>query len=148
MPRLKSWAKNKSYFDLLRDPRWQKKRLEIMHRDSFKCTACHCDNETLNVHHRYYQDGQKPWEYEDVSLVTLCESCHKEEKELLSGERSLLFRCLGIQGYSASQVNSLSCDLLGTSREFGGTEEFLLAFHRFIQSKIKENKLAAKGGCA
>lgn len=32
----------------------------------------------LNVHHTYYTKGHKPWEYEDDSLVTLCEDCHKK----------------------------------------------------------------------
>lgn len=31
----------------------------------------------LNVHHRYYIKGNKPWEYSDDALITLCESCHK-----------------------------------------------------------------------
>ena len=30
----------------------------------------------LNVHHEYYINGHKPWEYEDQALVTLCEECH------------------------------------------------------------------------
>lgn len=37
----------------------------------------------LNVHHTYYKEGKLPWEYEDDSMITLCEDCHAEihEKE-------------------------------------------------------------------
>jgi hypothetical protein len=33
----------------------------------------------LNVHHRFYIKGRKPWEYDnDEALITLCSDCHKE----------------------------------------------------------------------
>ena len=58
------------------DPRWQKKRLEIMQRDEFKCTECNDEKSTLNVHHRYYVTNREVWDYPSFSLTTLCESCH------------------------------------------------------------------------
>jgi len=58
------------------DPRWQKKRLEIMQRDEFKCTECGDEKSTLNVHHRYYVKNRDVWDYPAFSLVTLCEGCH------------------------------------------------------------------------
>jgi hypothetical protein len=58
------------------DPRWQKKRLEIMQRDEFKCTECNDEKSTLNVHHRYYVKNREVWDYPAFSLVTLCEGCH------------------------------------------------------------------------
>lgn len=66
-----------TYSEKLRDPRWQKKRLDIMDRDGFQCRACQAKDKTLNVHHRVYRKGKSPWEYEDEMLVTLCEDCHK-----------------------------------------------------------------------
>lgn len=71
------------YSSMLRDPRWQKRRLEIMERDKFTCQLCHSKDKTLNVHHMYYRTGKKVWEYDDESLKTLCEDCHK----LLSGDK-------------------------------------------------------------
>ena len=35
----------------------------------------------LNVHHKYYMQGLKPWEYPDDALVTLCEDCHKKRHQ-------------------------------------------------------------------
>lgn len=32
----------------------------------------------LNVHHKFYQVGKKPWEYNDDSLITLCRPCHEK----------------------------------------------------------------------
>jgi len=72
----------KSYSDLLKDPRWQKKRLEIMKRDKFKCKLCGDEGTTLQVHHKEYISGNKPWEYGNQLLVTLCEHCHMEVEDL------------------------------------------------------------------
>ena len=35
----------------------------------------------LNIHHKKYIKGRKPWEYEADSLVTLCEDCHHDIHE-------------------------------------------------------------------
>lgn len=32
----------------------------------------------LNVHHKYYINGNFPWEYDNGALITLCEECHKK----------------------------------------------------------------------
>lgn len=68
----------KTYSDLLKDPRWQKKRLDILNRDHFRCRHCESPKKTLHVHHMYYIKGNLPWEYDDDCLVTLCEDCHAE----------------------------------------------------------------------
>lgn len=66
-----------------KDSRWQKKRLEIMERDGWKCRDCgKGDGVTLNVHHAYYESGKKPWEYPNQFLSTHCEKCHKKRHEL------------------------------------------------------------------
>ena len=70
--------KPKRHQDKYKDPRWQKKRLEIMERDNFTCQSCGDTESTLNVHHTYYEKGKKPWEYPDVTLITWCENCHKD----------------------------------------------------------------------
>jgi 5-methylcytosine-specific restriction endonuclease McrA len=59
----------------LQDGRWQKKRLEILSRDKFECLNCHESN-NLQVHHLHYEANLKPWEYDNDSLVTLCDLCH------------------------------------------------------------------------
>lgn len=72
-----------TYAEQRLDPRWQKRRLEIMARDKFACRECEDKKSTLNVHHRYYVAGRSPWMYPDFALVTLCESCHKQDHDSL-----------------------------------------------------------------
>lgn len=69
----------KTYWELLRDPRWQRRRLEIMENANFACQTCQAADKTLNVHHRLYRKGAMPWDYSDVELVCLCEDCHEIE---------------------------------------------------------------------
>ena len=70
--------RNKSYAAKLRDPRWQKTRLQIMERDKFACVSCDDATSELQVHHGYYVGTKEPWEYEHDSLWTLCGDCHAE----------------------------------------------------------------------
>lgn len=89
-----------TYYEQLRDPRWQQKRLEIMQRDGFKCRECDATTKTLNVDHRSYRKGCAPWEYDDADLVTLCEDCHKEVTVL----RAELARVAGLLGTSGLKL--------------------------------------------
>src|SRR5213594_693703 len=79
-------APQSSYSELLKDPRWQRRRLEILNRANFQCERCDADNRTLHVHHLLYHKGAKPWEYADDDLMALCEQCHALDHE----RRSLL----------------------------------------------------------
>lgn len=66
-----------NYSEKLKDPRWQKKRLEIFSRDKFTCQICLSTEKTLHVHHKSYLKGKEPWDYDDYNLVTVCLDCHK-----------------------------------------------------------------------
>jgi hypothetical protein len=65
------------YLEKLKDPRWQKKRLEIMERDGWMCKSCGDKDSNLNVHHIFYLPKKEPWEIPNGLLITLCETCHK-----------------------------------------------------------------------
>ncbi len=74
-----------SYSEKLKDPRWQKKRLEIFERDNWICQFCKSTEKSLCVHHKKYCPGKEPWEYDNEDLITCCEDCHgilfqKEER--------------------------------------------------------------------
>jgi hypothetical protein len=71
-----------NYSELLRDPRWQKKRLKILERDDWKCTECSRKDLELHVHHKSYEYGKDPWDYDDSVIVTMCLSCHGLEELL------------------------------------------------------------------
>lgn len=70
----------KSYSEKLKDPRWQKKRLEILERDDFTCQRCFAKDKTLQIHHWKY--AREPWDVENGYLITLCEDCHEDVREL------------------------------------------------------------------
>jgi len=64
-----------NYSEKLKSPKWQKKRLEILQRDSFKCSLCgDCETE-LHVHHLKYT-GVNPENAPSEDLETLCKDCH------------------------------------------------------------------------
>ncbi len=62
--------------DRYADPRWQRRRLEILSRDDWKCVACGDATSTLHVHHKVY--GGNLWDSADDELQTLCETCHTD----------------------------------------------------------------------
>ena len=70
-----------TYSEKLKDPRWQRMRLEVMERDEFKCCSCFVEDKTLHVHHSYYTKGADPWDYPLEALSTQCADCHKEIEE-------------------------------------------------------------------
>lgn len=73
-----------TYSEKLLDPRWQKKRLEIFERDSFTCRFCGNKEKTLAVHHTIYRKAHDPWDYENETLLTLCDDgCHEQVTETL-----------------------------------------------------------------
>jgi hypothetical protein len=71
----------KTYYEKLKDPRWQKKRLEVLNNNEFTCQRCYDKESTLHVHHKEYFKGLEPWEYETNQLTVLCESCHESQHE-------------------------------------------------------------------
>jgi|DEB3_MinimDraft_2_1074329.scaffolds.fasta_scaffold01575_8 hypothetical protein len=76
-----------SYGALLRNPKWQKARLETMQRANFACERCGDKESTLNVHHKNYKQGKNPWEYELSNFVCLCEACHEcihKQKQMIN----------------------------------------------------------------
>jgi hypothetical protein len=83
------------YSDKLKDPRWQKKRLQVMEKANFKCVQCGDSKNTLAVHHMVYIKGKEPWDYQDDLLKCFCEKCHEyqhgltQEMALLSGMMDL-----------------------------------------------------------
>ncbi len=111
--------RREAYMQKLRDPRWQKKRLEIMQRDNFICQRCYDGEITLNVHHNLYRSGYEPWDYPNETLVTLCEECHRDETLHRRDEEELLLLALRQVGASWADVNNLACNLV---RAFGFNE--------------------------
>ena len=93
-----------TYAERLKDPRWQKRRLEILQRDDWACSVCGCTNKTLHVHHTWYDRDAEPWGAGDSELVTLCEDCHANERESRAESMQLLAEALGMSGFLSRHV--------------------------------------------
>ncbi len=72
----------KTYAEKLLDPRWQKRKSEILRAAQFRCEDCGRDDLTLHVHHCAYMTGKEPWEYDNSLLMSVCPKHHKERQEL------------------------------------------------------------------
>ena len=74
---------NKIY--LLINYGYEQNIISVNYRDTLLVISIYSRNETifkgLNIHHTYYIEGKKPWEYENEALETLCEDCHKKRHE-------------------------------------------------------------------
>lgn len=99
-----------TYQQKLADPRWQRKRLEIMNRDNWTCQRCGDATTQLEVHHTDYWEGKKPWEYPDDMLTTVCRNCHQKEQERPKHEKYLI-EALQTYGFLAGDLLALSCML-------------------------------------
>ena len=112
------------YSEKLKDPRWQKKRLEIFERDDWKCQSCGNTKLTLHVHHKKYLEKAEPWEYPDELLITYCKSCHDKEKDkILQIEQilknlSLDYRIMPIYGPSDDSPERYLIEVMGFGRKW------------------------------
>lgn len=124
-----------SYIEKLRDPRWQKKRLEALEAADWACQKCGNSEETLHVHHKQYFKGRDPWEYDVDQLAVLCATCHSEEHEI---EDALLVAAsrAPIDGPgSRDECAMLLYGLLGFEAEFRyPAEEFFYLFGQVVAS--------------
>ncbi|OIN56385.1 HNH endonuclease [Arsenicibacter rosenii] len=70
---------------LYRKNQWKEFRDEIIELDGNKCTKCgrHKNEVILQVHHKKYIKGRKPWEYPTEDCQTLCKGCHAAEHGLI-----------------------------------------------------------------
>lgn len=64
-----------TYSEKLKDPRWQRKRLEIFARDNWTCLASGRTDLPLCVHHMRYHG--EPWDSPNEELETLCIDVHE-----------------------------------------------------------------------
>ncbi len=65
-----------------------------MQRDEFTCKMCNDNSTTLHIHHKYYQYGNDPWDYDDSCFITLCADCHELEEMQIKEYSKLLIDTL------------------------------------------------------
>lgn len=95
------------YSEKLKDPRWQKKRLEILNRDNFKCQNCNKKDKELQVHHLTYLKDCEPWEYQEYCLITLCVDCHTQRTV-----QDLIVKCIedGVEFETRHEWKAINSD--------------------------------------
>ena len=126
-----------SYSEKLKDPRWQKKRLQIFERDKWKCQNCGESDDTLHVHHLSYKKNIDPWDYPSTLLITLCEKCHKKEHDLKNGSlASVMYSIEWAQrnGYLISDIEYL---INTVTEEFKTRDSFMDCMSGFSKN-VKE----------
>ena len=101
------------YSEKLRDPRWQKLRLEVMSRAGFGCENCGDKNSTLHIHHSYYVSKRDPWEYPIGSLSCLCENCHEKITEQKGRVESEEYQGLHLSEWEHGAVFASECKRSG-----------------------------------
>lgn len=129
-----------TYYEKLRSPQWQRKRLEIMQRDNFTCWTCGDTRGTLNVHHKTYRKNTEPWDYEDSNFVTLCEPCHKKSHERIEMAKNAITQqsyCLVLDAMNQSGKKSNQLANYAELLSDGAKSNHLLSIYMHFQNIMK-----------
>lgn len=118
-----------TYKEKLLDPRWQKKRLEVLESDYWSCRACESKTGTLHVHHLWYEKDCDPWDYPNECLITLCDKCH-EKAPKINWQRALL------------ELNIPEKHLLNLASVLAYKKKQLGELTRSVQEKFKTRNIA------
>lgn len=107
-----------TYAEKLKDPRWQRRRLEVFNRDNFTCIYCGEKTKELQVHHVLYLSSRDPWEYDENHLVTACIDCHASET-MLRNEDATLIGMMNMAAIRRRDMYSLATELRRFIRHSG-----------------------------
>lgn len=124
----------KSYYEKLKDPRWQRKRLEALDFYDFKCELCGSEEVTLHVHHKEYFKNIEPWDYDIRQLAVLCEDCHDGQHEIVDELKWVcsMARIDGPQGRKDAAVVLAGFLLLDFDEFIEKTGTWDIPYHRFL----------------
>lgn len=126
------------YAKKFKDPRWQKKRLEVLEEREWCCEQCETKDKTLHVHHSVYFKGKDPWDYHEGYLKVLCETCHseihkiKEKIDVVVGDLNI-DTMLRVLGYSIANLD-------GPFESTAETDEELLGMADYFRTTQKSLK--------
>lgn len=121
-----------TYAEKLKNPLWQKKRLEILQRDGFKCMLCGGEKDCLHVHHLYYESGVEIWDHSGDSLITYCEYCHTIA-EYLKKQNGLLLPVRVVKCRYKDDISTMLCIVQNVEKN---NEELVVV--KFLALKIIE----------
>jgi hypothetical protein len=155
------------YWEKLKDPRWQRKRLAVFQRAGFECEECGANDKQLHAHHKLYRKNADPWDYQDDELACLCDECHSKAHDLRTRLNEALARLTSLElefviGYATAcaclssphnpcRVGTAE-EAMGVGDAFGLTGEEVIAalndglIDGFTLWKLKEAKKKASKG--
>lgn len=94
---------------------WINFRESVIELDDNRCTVCgrSRDEVVLQVHHKRYIIGRKPWEYTPSDCKTLCKGCH-------AAEHGIIMPKFGWEYMSDEDLGDLigTCDNCGSSLRY------------------------------
>lgn len=95
---------------------WLRFREDVIKLDGGRCVQClrsRADDVVLQVHHKRYVAGRKPWEYAYDECETLCRGCHGAEHGKVMPRRG--WECIG-----HDDLGDLigECELCGTGLRY------------------------------
>ena len=92
---------------------WFQFRQQVIELDDKACVRCGkslANGAKLQVHHKRYIAGRKPWEYDFEDCETLCQGCHAAEHGKIRPSTGWTFHGMGDLGGRDGH-----CDCCGTS---------------------------------
>nr|WP_281722813.1 hypothetical protein [Nitrosomonas nitrosa] len=135
--------------DAYRSDQWRQFRNEVIRLDGEECLSCGrnaLDGVVLQVHHKTYHPGKKPWEYGFAECETMCTGCHAarhgkippkfgwefagwEDLENLSGTCDCCGAairyvfCVSHESWGVMEVGEICCDNLTCTQVASGVLE-------------------------
>ncbi len=67
-----------TYEEDLSHPNWRNLRERLFKKANYKCSKCSRQGGSLEIHHKYYVDGKRAWEYPEDAFEVLCTKHHAE----------------------------------------------------------------------
>jgi hypothetical protein len=133
-----------NYSEKLKHPKWQKKRLEILHRDNFTCVLCGDKETELHINHLKYTG--EPYDAPNEDLETLCKVCHKLKHSLdnnhkimeackikdIFGNNVLVYRDYLNDMFFANYDEDCNFDYITDSRKFNLLHKFKTGINKII----------------
>ena len=94
---------------------WKEFRNAVIELDGNECSVCGKSGKdaVLQVHHKKYVSGLKPWEYATKDCITLCRGCHASEHGIIKPK-------FGWEYQGDEDLGDLigTCDNCGTSLRY------------------------------
>ncbi len=96
----------------------------------------------LQIHHRYYVEDKRYWQYPEKALISLCEECHQREEDALFDAKRDLQRAIGWRDGEAKHMNLLA-EALDKAPEHYSIGDIIGAITELIQNKSVLNQVVA-----